>query len=337
MQNIDNIDDILNAVNEINLKKKKKNTISDSAQIIIPKLNQELKISPDVDRLITEAEDYKILSSKLPQEHKVEKKIDTMYSKKNKTFDEVEAQIIDDLYSKLTKKVKKKTLKVIFNLHMKIKHLEKKLKNLQVNEKKPLILEHPIIKKTSTIKLDHSNVFKDEVITSLKIQDSTIAILNEKIKDFKKKEEKLLHQIIDLEQDKGLLLGETRKFEKLKNSNTNTESIKVTLKSIYKQVEKQKLLFVDLKINSEKTKQNSIFFKENYEKLIIENNETNKRLKIAKEQIAIHEINKQDLLLSINRLNEILSKTNVAAKISPQESLIDEGVLKIRKKIEIVE
>mgnify|MGYP006168693255 CR=1 FL=1 len=47
---------------------------------------------------------------------------------------------------------------------------------------------------------------------TLKIQDSSIDILNEKIKSYKKIEEKLLFQIIDLEQDKTLLLNKVKRL-----------------------------------------------------------------------------------------------------------------------------
>ena len=59
MHNIDNINSILSAVNEINLKSKKKSTIVEVKQNSIPKLNHNLKISSDVDKLIQEAEEFK--------------------------------------------------------------------------------------------------------------------------------------------------------------------------------------------------------------------------------------------------------------------------------------
>ena len=58
MHNEDNINSILNAINEINLKPKRKTTNITTKEKIIPKLNQDLIISPDIDRLILEAEKY---------------------------------------------------------------------------------------------------------------------------------------------------------------------------------------------------------------------------------------------------------------------------------------
>ena len=52
-----NIDSILNAINEINIKSKKTNVTV--VQNSIPKLNQDLKIPLDLDRLIQEAEKHK--------------------------------------------------------------------------------------------------------------------------------------------------------------------------------------------------------------------------------------------------------------------------------------
>ena len=123
MHNIDDINSILNAVNAINLKSKKKRINADPVQNFIPKLNQDLKISPDLDRLILEAEQYINKSTpKLPQIDLVQNKND-LIKKKNSynTHKDVQALIIEDLYSKFSKKVKKNTLKIIFNHHLKIK------------------------------------------------------------------------------------------------------------------------------------------------------------------------------------------------------------------------
>jgi len=61
MHNKYDIDSILNAVNEINIKSKKINVTA--VQNSIPKLNQDLKIPLDLDILIQEAEKQK---KKLP-------------------------------------------------------------------------------------------------------------------------------------------------------------------------------------------------------------------------------------------------------------------------------
>lgn len=330
MHNIDEINSILNAVNEINLKTKIKDINFGAEKNSIPKLNQDLKVSPDVDKIIKEAEEYKKQSLyKSP-------KVDLNKIKSdNKTQENIETQIFENLYLKSTKKIKKNTLKTIFDLHLKIKNLEKKLENLQTKKKRPIIKEKTIDKYDTHIKFDNKDVLRKEVVNTLSIQDSSLHLLNNKILNFKKTEEVLRLHIKDLEQDKTLLSNKLKKFDELKVHRNNINEIKENLKSIYKQVEKHKKIFIDLKNYSIKAERNSGFFKENYEKLIVENNEVKKRLIIAKEQIVAHESNKQDLLLSINQLNEILSKTNITAKLSSFRPFTEANIIK--KKTEITE
>ena len=339
MNDIHDINSILNAVNEINLKKKNKNINSSVTQNFIPKVNQNLEISPNLNQLILEAEEYKkklIINSPKVVSTKIKNVIKNP-DYDNKIFEDVKTQIIEDLYSKLKKKVKKNSLKIIFNLHLKIKDLENSLKNSQ--DKKEQFLDDNLIskKKQPPLNLEDINVFKQEVVTSLKIQDASIEILNKKVINFKRVEETLRLQIIDLEQDKTILLNKIKKFDELQIQQNDLNDTKEKLIAIYKQVEKQKMIFLDLKNHSAKIEQNSNFFKENYEKLIIENNDVKKRLIIAKEQISVHESNKRDLLLSINQLNEISSKSNIALKISPPKLSSEENILKLRKKFEITE
>jgi len=269
MRDINDINSILNAINEINLKPKKKKTIvakkftpelNQDLEILpevnklIPKVHQDLEISPEVNNLIQEAEEYKKnILRKSPQ-------VDLLPSNK---------------------------------------HI---LKNNNHNK----------------------NILKDDVLTSLKIQDSSILIQNEKIKNLKRSEEKLILQITDLEQDKTILQLKIKKFELLADSKININNTKENLKSIYKQVEKQKKIFMDLKNYSIKTKQDSNLCKENYEKLVIENNDIKLRLASAKDQIVVYENNKQDLLISISQLNDTLFKTNIVTTITPYKSTVEE-------------
>ena len=196
-------------------------------------------------------------------------------------------------------------------------------------------IQDPSITNLNKVLSNNKNTLSNEVVTSLKIQDTTIAILNEKINNFKKTEEALQLQIIDLSQDKTLLLNKIKKFNESSNRSNYNDSTKKILNFIYKQVEKQKKVFLNLKNYSLKIERDAEFFKENYEKLIVENNEVKKKLIIAKEQIVAHESNKQDLLLSINQLNEILSKTNITAKLSSFKPFTEVNIIK--KKNEITE
>ena len=200
MNDKDDIISILSAIDEINNKPKKKSNEKSSTQNSIPKLNQDLIIPSDVDRIIREAEEYK-----------------------KTTINYVSTSVVQ--------------------------------------------------KRTETSKNENIFILTDEV---LNVEDISI-------------------------------------------SESFINNTKETLKSIYAQVEKQKKLFLDLKNYSIKIERESQVFKENYERLVIENNDLKIRLKIAKEQIINYEVNKIDLLSALDKLNEILSKSNVVGKIAPQK------------------
>ena len=68
--------------------------------------------------------------------------------------------------------------------------------------------------------------------------------------------------------------------------------------------------------------------------MIVENNDLKTRLKIAKEQIVNYETNKLNLLSALNQLNEILSKSNIVAKISPQKTSSENKDVKSVTKID---
>ena len=302
MQNVDSINSILAAVDEINLKTKKRANSKDS----IPTLNKELKILPNVDTLIQEAEEYqKKLLSKPRKDNLIQNKnYKSTIKNYNKNFEDAQKIIIS-------------------NLHLKIKKLENKIENLQIDKKQFSYIKQ-LPNKKKNINSSTSNILKSDVVTTLKIQDTSIDILKEKIKKFKQIEETLRVQIVDLEQDKTILLNKVKKFDVLQNYKNQIDNTKENLKSIYKQVEKQKKIFVYLKNYLKKTERDSLFFKENYEKLVIANSGIKKRLNIANDQNAIYENNKQDLLLSIVQLNEILSKSNIAGKIIPSKSPVED-------------
>ena len=326
MHNKYDIDSILNAVNEINIKSKKINVTA--VQNSIPKLNQDLKIPLDLDILIQEAEKQKKKTTFKFSQAEPQKNDSTIVKLKNhnKTFEETQAKIIDELYSKFTKKVKKNTLKIIFNLHLKIKNLEKQLENFKTKSYQPLNINKSILKDADVEfkkKLDrpiidlnktlskNKNFLKDEIVKSLEIQDSKINILNEKIKNYKNVEEKLRFQIIDLEQDKFLLLKKAEKFKKSNDYKNILNETKESLKSIYKQVEKQKFFFLDLKNNSIKMETDFNFYKENYEKLIIENNDIKKRLSNTNQQVEAFESIKKELAFILENFNNVLTKNSI--------------------------
>ena len=309
MLNIDSINSILAAVDEINLKKKK----STNSKNFIPTLNKELKILPNIDILIQEAEEYqkKLLTKPLKDNLIQNENYKSAKKNDNKTFEN-------------TQKI------IISNLHLEIKKLKKKIEYLQTDKEKFFYNKHSTNKKKN-INLDSTNILKNDVVSTLKIQELSIDVLKKKVNKFKQIEETLRFQIIDLEKDKTVLLSKVKNFDMLQNYKKQIDSTKENLKSIYKQVEEQKKIFVYLKNYLKKTKRDSLFFKENYEKLIIKNSETKKRLNIVSEQNVVYENNKQDLLLSIVQLNEILSKSNIAGKIMPLKSIVEDVSKKEKK------
>ena len=339
MRKIDNIGSILSAVDAINLKPKKKKFTFPIQQKTIPKLNQNLVLPLDVDKIIREAEEYKIkLSSKTSQVDSIQNKIDkTKKEKYNKNFEDVQVQSIEDLYSKFSKKIKKNTLKIIFNLHLEIKDLENQLKNFQLKQevssnKNTLILKDEYTETSKTQDASINNLdkilsrsksfLKDEVVTSLKIQDSTISLLNEKIERHKNTEEKLRFQIIDLEQDKFLTSKKAERFEKIQDFKNFICETKETLQSVYKQVEIQKIFFLDLKNQFTKNEGNFNFYKENYENLIIQNNDLKKKLANTKLQVEAFEEIKKELVLTFKNFNNVLSKNSII-KLNESFSKID--------------
>jgi len=243
MQDKDNIDSILNAINEINLKSKKKITTTIEKRHI-PNINQDLIVPPDVDKLIREAEKYKKLST---------------------------------------------------------------------SSNKSLPAQSPKIE----LKNEDALILTEEVTDESEHTNKIIAELNNKVQNLEETEIKLRAQIESLQKNKvslSKIISNAPNTESSYNLISNTKAI---LKSIYGQVEVQKKLFVELKNHSIKIERDSNVYRENYERLIIENNELKTRIEIAKEQIVKHDRSKNDLLSALNQLKEILSKNNIVGKIEP--------------------
>lgn len=185
-------------------------------------------------------------------------------------------------------------------------------------QKFPIILSKTSSNKNEILESKNEDplILTDEIIDNNENHHKKITELKEEVKKLKEIEKKLLSQIAYFKNNKVLQpksMNDTEKTESLESVNNTTK----TLKSIYKQVEEQKQLFLNLKNHSIKIERDSDVYKENYERLIIENNELKKRLKITKEQIANYEVNNKDLSSTLDQLNEILSKNNIAGNISP--------------------
>ena len=255
---------ILNAVDEINSKTKKKKIDIIPTQSSLGKLNPNLIVPPDVDKLIREAEDYKKLSIIAP-----------------------------------------KTI--------------------------------PVQNKRSKSRNEKVLILTDEVAANTLIENVKIIELNNKIKNLVEADKKLRLQIGDLKKSNVLLSKGKLNTLEIENSENDKNHTKKTLKSIYRQVEEQKKIFLNLKNHTLKIERDSNVFKENYERLIIENNELKTRLKIAKEQIVNYEANKIDLVSALDQLNKILSKSNVIGKISPDKITSDKASAQKETKIKSVD
>jgi len=221
MNEVYNLNSILNAIEDINIRPKKKRIIFESNIVKkIPAPNDN--ILPITESLILEAEEY---SNKFKKKSSTSENLtsDTLIlnneyvssNLENNTLEEIKLNVIEDLYSSLSKKIKKNTLKTIFDLHEKIFFLEKEItilnqnndnqdsgseKNETKQNKKHLISEQ----KVSFLFSNNSNELAKTTIETLKLQESII-------KNYEKSEETLRIKIVDLEQDITILNSKRKK------------------------------------------------------------------------------------------------------------------------------
>jgi hypothetical protein len=331
-----NLNSILNAIEEINTKKKKKaisltldnnNKIKEAISLTLDN-NDKTKedvlniegVLPITEKLILEAEEHakKFKNNPLVLETSTEDVLilDKEYSEQNLeiyNLEEIKLNIIDDLYSSLSKKVKKNTLKVIFDLRKQINDLEKEIEVLKINKRDEDYTqdtytstlnennEHLINEDNFKLNEEHlineDNFELNEGHLSNEVENSlsedtikTLRSQNSLIKKFENNEEKLLLKIVSLEQDI-TLLGK----KKINIGHNLASSEKNT----------------DLDNLKSKTEYESIFYRENYERLVIENNDIKKKLINAKEQIIVFEKNIEELNSAFENLNNILSKNSI--------------------------
>ena len=171
-------------------------------------------------------------------------------------------------------------------------------------------------------------ILTDEFTSQPESNNQETLELLDKIKILERTEQKLRAEVESLKKNKIINSKTDIDITKQENLNNLSNNAKENLKSIYSQVEEQKRLFLELKKHALKTERDSNVFKENYERLIIENNELKTRLKIVKEQVVNYETNKKDLLSALEQLNEILSKNNIVGKISPKNKSSEISALK---------
>ena len=188
---------------------------------------------------------------------------------------------------------------------------------------------------------DNVLILTDDLIDNSKDEDKNKLILelNNKIINLEQTEKKLLFQIDILKKNRIFQSKTESESENIEYEEPNSfvSSTKETLKLIYKQVEKQKQIFLDLENHSVKIERDSTLYKENYERLVVENHELKTKLKIAKEQIVNYESNKTNLLLALDSLNEILLKSNIVGKIVPQKPLVEKKDFKNLTKTETID
>ena len=311
-----NLHSILDAIDDINNKSKKKNIAPNlirSQKINVSKnliklqkinINTEEEILPITEKIILEAEEQSNRSKDnsliLTATNDDVLLLNEEYNDQNLEFvnlEKIKLRIIDDLYSQLSQKVKKNTLKIIFDLNQKIIFLEKKINNLNINingEVPDYIDIKNMKRKENKEHLINEDSENEEHFINKENNDVTIATIEtlklqaSLIKNFEKNEKKLRLKIVDLEQDVSILTAR-------KDIVTNNVSLN-----------QNKFIKTDSKIIKE-----SIFFRENYERSINDNNELKKKLSISQERINVFEKNIKELETSFENLKNILSKNSI--------------------------
>ena len=115
--------------------------------------------------------------------------------------------------------------------------------------------------------------------------------------------------------------AEEYKKEKLSKLDIKTLSLDqgVSNDRLFSNVEQDKTILLNKEITELKTKleYQTIIYRENYEKIIIENNDIKQRLDNAKQQINSFKDNKSELEAALSNLSNVLSKSSIVGKITP--------------------
>ena len=267
MNEIHNINSILIAVDEINLGKKKNTNNNSVTQYLVPTLNQDSIIPPDIDMLIQEAEKYK---------------------KKTSSNILIKPLILDDEY--LINEENNKTL------------IREEGNKRLINKESSENFEND---KELLLNVDNDRYLNDETQKNLSnVKIKTLKIQNLIIKDFEKNEEKLRFKIADLEQEISVL-----KQKKTESNKTVPDNNHIEIKNNFDKQIKDLNIIHNLSI--EKKVNESFFYKENYERLVIDNHNINKKLVNTRNQIIVFEQNINELKHAFKNLNKILSKNSI--------------------------
>ena len=289
-----NLESILNAIEDIHSKPKKKLSIDKIEHPEIIKNNYKTNddVSPATEKIISEAEKYfKNFQNKVSEPTNFTEDVLIL----DKEYNEQNLDVIN-------------LEKINLDLNLKINDLKEQIEHLKIDsrvgdvnnkddnknyltDKEHFInkndftannINDPGTNKESFVGEKESDLSED-IIKTLKDQNSLI-------KNFEKNEKNFLLKIVDLEQDI-TLLNNTKK-------NISQNTILVNSDD-----EQKKLIS---KIESQ-----LIFYRENYERLIIENNDVKKKLSNSKNQIVVFEENIKELQDAIVNLNNIMSKNSI--------------------------
>ena len=148
------------------------------------------------------------------------------------------------------------------------------------------------ITKLNVLKNDDVPPQVDQIIREAEQYKNQITNKPKKTNEFNKL------QISEFEKDKNILLDEKKKLE---------EKIKEI--QIFHNAEMYKF--------KTRLEHQTIIYKENYEKIIIENKDIKQRLENTKKQISSFHKIKSEILITVTKLNETLSKSEIVGSISP--------------------
>jgi hypothetical protein len=139
--------------------------------------------------------------------------------------------------------------------------------------------------------------------------------LNNKNKKLVNKPRLLTRDDVPPQADKIIREAEEFKKENIENSNfKNDKNLEID-----KKIEEMEVAF-NKKISELKTKleYQTIIYKENYDRLLIENNDIKQRLANAKNHINSFQEVKLDIVSTISNLNQIITKSEIIGQIKPK-------------------
>jgi len=148
------------------------------------------------------------------------------------------------------------------------------------------------VTKLNVLKNDDDPPQVDQIIREAEQYKNQITTKSKKANEFNKL------QISEFEKNKNILLDEKKKLE---------EKIK----------EIQIVHDAEMYRFKTRLEHQTIIYKENYEKIIIENKDIKQRLENTKKQISSFHKIKSEILIAVTKLNETLSKSEIVGSISP--------------------